>query len=92
MAELFLAVCTGKAGIRVLGKSFGVKQDRKLPTDKKQERDTEKRPRVDVFYKNEWCEHHRVIPVVDPTASAAFVFHKPSLKRAEKQDTSISPR
>lgn len=87
MAKLFLAVCTGKARVCVLGKSFGMDKDRKLPANKKQERNSEKRPRVNVFDKNEGSKHHCVIPIVDTAASAALVFHKPSLKRAEKEDT-----
>ena len=34
---------------------------------------------------NERCEHHCEIPIIDPAIGAASVFHKPSLKRAEKQ-------
>ena len=37
-------------------------------------------------YNDERCEHHQVIPIVDATCSAAFVFQKPCLKWAEEED------
>ena len=86
MAELFLTVRAGEARIRFLGKALGVYSDGKLPYDEKQKRNAEQTPRIKIRNENERGKHHGEIPIVDPTASAAFVFHKPSLEGAEEKN------
>ena len=86
MAKLFLAICTGEACVCFFGKAFRMAPYGKLPYDKKQKRNAEQTPRIRVRNKNERGKHHGEIPIIDPTASAAFVFHKPGLEGAEEKN------
>ena len=58
-----------------------------LPHDKQGKSHKKQAPCVVIGNENEWCEHHCKIPVIDSASGAALVFHKPGLKRAEKQNT-----
>ena len=87
VAELFLAVFAGEAFVRFLGKSLGVEKCRRLPKDEKQKRYAEKAIGEKARDEHHRGEHHGVIPVIDAAAATALVFHKPGLKRAEKQNS-----
>ena len=86
MAKFFLAVRTGEAGVRFFRKAFRVDPYGKLPYDEKQKRNAEQTPRIEIRNKNERGKHHGEIPIIDPTASAAFVFHEPCLEGAEEKN------
>lgn len=86
VAELFGAIRAGKRVVALLAKAFGVSAVKIFPLEKKNERESEKRPRINVGYVDERCEHHSVIPVINTAGGTAFVLHKPRLKRAEKQN------
>ena len=60
--------------------------ERDFPTDEQRNRKREEAPCVRFHHEKERREHHGIIPVVNPAGAAAFVFEKPRLKRAEKQD------
>ena len=36
--------------------------------------------------KKQGCEHHGIVPVVDPAGAAAFVLHEPALEGTEEQN------
>lgn len=84
-AELLTAVLARKAGIGVRGKAFGMEAKGDLPAQKQQDGHTQKRPRIKAWDKHERSKHHGKIPIIDTAIRAASVFHKPRLKRTEKQ-------
>ncbi len=86
LAKFFVTVLTRNAGVRRLGKAFGVAAVVPLPAEQNHQRERDEAIRIWMGDENEGCEHHCEIPVVDPAIGAASVFHKPSLKRTEKQD------
>ena len=86
MAELFLAVAAGKTFVCHLRKPFGMAICHDLPIDQQQQRQAEKRIGEPMRHKHKGGKHHRVIPVIDPTASAALVLHHPGLEGTEEQD------
>ena len=57
-----------------------------LPADHQDQRLGQKSPGERVLDKEQRCEHHRKIPVVDPAGAAALILQKPCLERAEEQD------
>jgi hypothetical protein len=56
-----------------------------LPSEKQGERAGKQAIGVPARNENERGEHHRKIPVVYTARTATAVFHKPRLKRTEKQ-------
>ena len=86
VAKLLFAIRTGKTSVRFFGESLGMAKGEYFPYGKKQQRDTEQTPSIQTRDPHERRKHHRKIPIIDATASAAFIFHKPSLKRTEKQN------
>ena len=58
-----------------------------LPADEQRDGKYKEPPGIRFHHKEERCEHHRIIPVVDPAGTAAFIFQKPCLERAEEQDS-----
>ena len=87
VAKLLLAIRAGKASVRFFGEALGMAKGEYFPYGKKQQRHAEQAPRIRTRDPYERRKHHRKIPIVDAAASAAFIFHEPSLKRAEKQNT-----
>ena len=87
VAELFRTMRAGEASIGRLGKALGMQTEGDLPHEQKQQGKPQKTPCVNARQKDERGEHHGVIPIVDAAGAAAFVLHKPSLKRAEEEDT-----
>ena len=73
MAELFLAISAGKAGVRLFKKSLGVEDDKHLPEDKKKHRYAKERVGINARDKDERGEHHSVVPVVYTAGAAALI-------------------
>lgn len=86
LAKPFIAIFAGKARIGRLRKALGIETKGHLPANKKEQRDGEQAPCDKVRHYKKRREHHCIIPVIDPTAGAAFVLQKPRLERAEKED------
>lgn len=86
LAKSFLAIFTSKTRIRFFGKTLGIQAEGDLPTKQEQERNAQQRPRDEMRHHQKRCEHHRIIPVIDAAARAAFIAQKPRLKGTEKED------
>ena len=85
-AEFLRAVPALKVIVRVLGEPLRVPVKCDLPPDEQRKGKNEKAPCIELLDKKQRCEHHGVIPVVDPARAAALVLHEPGLERAEEQD------
>ena len=85
-AEFLRAVPALKIVVRVLGEPLRVPVKCDLPPDEQREGKNEEAPGIELLDKKQRCEHHGVIPVVDPARAAALVLHEPGLERAEEQD------
>ena len=57
-----------------------------LPSCQKCYRESQKAPCIGFVNKKQRREYHSVVPVVNATSGTTFVFEKPRLERAEKQD------
>ena len=85
MTELFLTVPALRVSVRPVRKPLGMHVQGDLPSRQKHQRHSKKTPSVSIRYKNEWREHHGIIPVINPTDTAAPVLKNPGLERTEKQ-------
>lgn len=83
--EFLMTIFARKASIGVCGKAFGMATKGDLPTQKQQEGHTQKRPCIKIGDKHIRGKHHGIIPIIDTAIGTASVFHKPCLKRTEKQ-------
>ena len=86
LAELFVTMLAGNAGVSRFGKAFGMASVIPFPTEQKQKRECNEAVCVRMRYENEGREHHCEVPVVDTAVGTASVFHKPGLEGAEKED------
>ena len=86
MAQLFLAVFAHQALIGSVIEPFRIAMIQNFPNGQQNKRHSQKTPGIHMFYINEWGEHHRIVPVIYAASTAALVFQKPRLERAEKQD------
>ena len=86
-AQFFAAIATGKGGICLLVKPFGMDAAEDLPYQQEKHCHCEKTPGIKIIYKDKRRKHHGIVPVVYAAASAALVFHHPFLERTEEQDT-----
>ena len=86
-AQLFPTVDTAKIFIRIFRKPLGMSVECYFPSDQERNGQYQQTPRVTPPDKKQRSKHHRIIPVVNTAAPAAFVFHQPALEGAEKQDT-----
>ena len=76
----------GNAGVRRLGKAFGMAAVGPFPANQDRQRKRDEAIRIGVRNEDQRCEHHREIPIVYAAIGTASVFHKPRLERAEKED------
>jgi len=86
LAELFVAILAGDAGVGALGETLGVSLIIPLPTEQEHKGERNEAVSIRVRNKDEGREHHRKIPIIYTAVGAASVFHKPSLEWAEKED------
>ena len=86
VAKLFTAVGTGKTGVGGFRKTLRVQMGGHFPADEQEQGQAKQRACKKVADESQGREHHGIIPVVDTATGAAFIFHEPGLKRAEKQD------
>ena len=86
MTQFFFTVCTGKAAVCCFRKALRIKLVCNFPSDKQNDCTSQYTQVKRVLCKHQRCKHHCIVPVVYTAGCAAFVFHKPCLKRAEKQN------
>ena len=85
-AQFFRAIAALEDNLCNLRKPFGMQVECNFPADQQCDRQYEQAPRIFLSHKKQRSEHHGIVPVVDPALAAAFVFHKPRLEGAEKQN------
>ena len=85
--ELLSAVFTVKAAVCHRRKTFRMQVKGYFPAEHEDQRHNQKRPRIGFPDEKERSKDHGIVPIVDPAGAAAFVFHKPALERAEKENT-----
>ena len=85
-AQFLLTVRTIQTQIGFGGKTLGMTPVCDFPAKQQSERTAQKRVGVYARDENQRGEHHGKIPIIDPAAGAAAVFHKPGLKRAKEQN------
>jgi hypothetical protein len=61
-------------------------EKRNLPAHQQGYRQCQQTPCIGFLDKEQWREHHGIIPVVDATGRTTFVFQEPCLEWTEKQD------
>lgn len=83
-AKLFRAVFAGDEIIGIIREPLGMSPKGDLPTDQKKPRHGKQGPGVGRRNKEERCEHHGEIPVVDAAGGAAAVLEQKGLEGTEK--------
>ena len=84
--QFFRTIAALQIIIRIFRKPFRMQVKCNFPANQKCDRQHKQAPGISLSDKKQRSEHHCVIPVVDPALAAAFVFHKPRLEGAEKQN------
>ena len=84
-AKLFRIICALKIIVGLFGKTLRMQIKSHFPTDQQRNRQYQQAPGIAFFDKKQRRKHHRIIPVVYPAGTAAFVFHEPGLEGTEKQ-------
>ena len=79
------AIRASQIAVGVHRKALGMPKKSYLPTCQQRYRECQQAPGVRLLDKEEWREHHCVVPVVDAAGAAAFVFEKPRLEGTEKE-------
>ena len=86
VTEFFFAVLAREASVALFAHALGVTPKRQFPTNENHQRQQKQTPRVPMENENKRGKQHSEIPVVDTAGGATFVFHKPSLEGAEKEN------
>ena len=86
MAKLFATVGTGETSVGDFRKTLRMQTGSDFPPDQKQQSQAKQSHGKNVVDEHQGSKHHRIVPIIDAATGAAFVFHKPCLEGAEKQD------
>ena len=84
--KLLRAVLASKIAVGVLRKTLRMSEKGDFPSHQQDYRQCQQTPCIGFLNKEQRREHHGIVPVVYATSATTFVFQKPSLEWAEKQD------
>jgi len=84
--KLLRTVLASEIAVGVFRKALRMSEKGDFPSDQQGYRQRQQTPCIGFLDKEQWREHHGIVPVVDATSGTTFVFQKPSLERTEKQD------